>query len=67
MQKALFIASRRIDGLRESLEFKAYRMAPWSEEASDALENSLLSGLVVESKSVLVLTNSSIVDEGMCM
>jgi len=40
LQKALFIASRYLDKLRESIEFKAYRMVPWSEEASDALESS---------------------------
>ncbi len=57
VQKALFIASRYLDRLRESLEFNAYRMGPWSEEASDALENSLLSGLVTESRDALALTS----------
>jgi len=28
IQKALFVASRCIDGLKEALEFKAYRMRP---------------------------------------
>jgi hypothetical protein len=37
----LFIASRHIDGLREVLEFKAYRMGPWSEEVGDAMENAV--------------------------
>ncbi len=57
VQKALFIASRYLSKLRESLEFNAYRMGPWSEEANDALENSLLSGLITESKKGLTLTD----------
>lgn len=56
VQKALFIASRYIGRLGESLEFNAYRMGPWSEEASDALEVLLLDRLVEESERGLTLS-----------
>lgn len=58
VQKALFIASRYIDELSEMLEFNAYRMGPWSEEVSDALEASLVNGLVIESEGGITLTNA---------
>jgi len=57
IQKALFIASRHIDGLREVLEFKAYRMGPWSEEVGDAMENAVYSGLLVASRGGVALTH----------
>jgi len=56
VQKALFVASRYIDDLREALEFKAYRMGPWSEEVEDALEIAALRGMVVTSRDGVVLT-----------
>lgn len=61
IQKALFIASRSIEELNEVLEFKAYRMGPWSEELSDALENAYLSGLVSEVEDGLILTEQGVV------
>jgi len=56
VQKALFVASRYIDNLRETLEFKAYRMGPWSEEVNDVVENAILSGLLISSKNGIALT-----------
>ncbi|MCD6340416.1 MAG: UPF0175 family protein [Desulfurococcales archaeon] len=56
IQKALFVASRYIDGLRETLEFKAYRMGPWSEEINDVVENAILSGLLTPSENGIALT-----------
>jgi len=38
LQKALFLASRYIKKLQEHIEFKLYRMGPWSEEVKDSLE-----------------------------
>ncbi len=58
VQKALFLASGHIEGLDEVLEFKAYRMGPWSEEVNDALEVGRLSGLVSESRSGVLLTET---------
>jgi len=58
VQKALFIASRYLSRLRESLEFNAYRMGPWSGEANDALENAIINRLITETKEGLVLTKS---------
>ena len=57
VQKALFIASRYISELGEMLEFKAYRMGPWSEEVNDALEVAQLSGLVSESSNGVSLSS----------
>jgi len=57
VQKALFVASRYIDGLRETLEFKAYRMGPWSEEINDVVENAVFSGLLAPSKNGIALTS----------
>jgi Uncharacterised protein family (UPF0175). len=62
IQKALFIASRHIDGLREVLEFKAYRMGPWSEEADDVVENAVYSGLLVASRDGVALTHRGITE-----
>jgi len=56
IQKALFVASRYINGLREALEFKAYRMGPWSEEVNDVVESAVLSGLLVVSRDGVTLT-----------
>ncbi len=38
LQKAMFLASRYIDRLQKEVEFKAYRMGPWSEEINDSIE-----------------------------
>lgn len=62
IQKALFVASRYIDGLMEVLEFKAYRMGPWSEEVEDAMENAVYSGLLVASRNGVALTPRGIAD-----
>lgn len=56
IQKALFVASRYIDSLRETLEFKAYRMGPWSEEVNDVIENAVHNGLLVTSRDGVALT-----------
>lgn len=56
LQKGLFILSRHIDELRNIIEFDAYRMGPWSEEVSDALENAILNGFASESRGMIVLT-----------
>jgi Uncharacterised protein family (UPF0175). len=56
IQKALFVASRYIDSLRETLEFKAYRMGPWSEEVNDVIENAIHNGLLVTSRDGVALT-----------
>jgi len=56
IQKALFVASRYIDSLRETLEFKAYRMGPWSEEVNDVIENAIHNGLLVTSRDSVALT-----------
>lgn len=58
LQKALFIASRHLEELRESLEFRAYRMGPWDEEVSDSLENAVVSGLVYEARDGIYLTDA---------
>ncbi|MEM1611316.1 MAG: hypothetical protein QXQ57_06695 [Sulfolobales archaeon] len=58
IQKALFIASRYVEELRELLESAAYRMGPWSEEMNDMLEIARLNGLVSETKNELVLTET---------
>ena len=56
VQKALFIASRYIKRLGEAVEFKAYRMGPWSEEVNDALEAALANGWIRESVTGIELT-----------
>jgi len=56
LQKGLFILSRHIEDLGKIVEFNAYRMGPWSEEVSDALESSVLSGFASESRGVVELT-----------
>jgi len=60
LQKGLFILSRHIEDLGEIAEFNAYRMGPWSEEVSDALESAVLSGLVSESRGVIELTEQGL-------
>jgi len=60
IQKALFIASRNIEELKEILEFKPYRMGTWSEEVSDALENASINGLIHETEDGLVLTEQGV-------
>ncbi len=37
VQKGLYIASKHIEKLNESLEFKMYRTGPWSEEIHDVI------------------------------
>ncbi len=37
VQKGLYIASKHIEKFNESLEFKIYRMGPWSEEIHDVI------------------------------
>jgi predicted HTH domain antitoxin len=57
VQKALFIASMRLQRLSEAVEFRAYRMGPWSEEINDALEAAYANGWVrEESSGEVVLT-----------
>ncbi|MEM0005054.1 MAG: UPF0175 family protein [Desulfurococcaceae archaeon] len=44
IQKALYLASRRLDRLRDVLEFARYRMGYWSEDVHDVLEQLLDNG-----------------------
>lgn len=44
IQKALYLASRRLDRLRDVLEFTRYRMGYWSEDVHDVLEQLLDNG-----------------------
>jgi predicted HTH domain antitoxin len=44
IQKALYLASRRLDRLRDVLEFTRYRMGYWSEEVHDVLTQLLDNG-----------------------
>jgi len=60
LQKGLFILSRHIEDLGKIVEFNAYRMGPWSEEVSDALESAVLSGLASESRGVIELTEQGL-------
>ncbi len=62
IQKSLLMASKYIEELEKLLEFKAYRMGPWSEEVNDALEIALVNGLIsVTSKNEPILTDSGFV------
>mgnify|MGYP001772771266 CR=1 FL=1 len=60
VQKALFIASKHIKELGDLLEFKAYRMGPWSEEVGDALESAVLAGLASLSEGGPALTQQGV-------
>jgi len=53
---ALFVASRHLGWVGEVLEFKAYRMGPWSEEVDDVLEVASHSGLLTVSRGGVALT-----------
>ena len=56
VQKALFLASLYIEELGNLLEFKAYRMGPWSEEVGDMLEYAKLNRLILKTGDGLTLT-----------
>lgn len=56
VQKALYIASKHSRAVADTVEFRAYRMGPWSEEVSDALVLASSSGLVREEGGSLALT-----------
>ena len=60
VQKALFIASKHVKELGDLLEFKAYRMGPWSEEVGDALESAVLAGLASLSEGGPALTQQGV-------
>jgi predicted HTH domain antitoxin len=55
VQKGLYIASKYIEKFNESLEFKAYRMGPWSEEINDVIMQLINNGDLTRDK-ILQLT-----------
>ncbi|MCS7385783.1 MAG: UPF0175 family protein [archaeon GB-1867-005] len=57
IQKALFLASKYINELKEELEFKAYRLGPYSEEVEDIIEVLESSNYTIKNEKRIVLTS----------
>ncbi len=64
IQKALYLASRRLDRLRDVLEFAPYRMGYWSEDVHDVLEQLLDNGDVEVVDGLIALTGQGLYKAG---
>jgi len=60
IQKALFLASKYISELEEELEFKAYRLGPYSEEIEDIIEILESSNCITKNEKGIILTNKGL-------
>lgn len=60
IQKALFLASKYINELKEELEFKAYRLGPYSEEVEDTIEVLESSNYTIKNEKGIALTNKGL-------
>lgn len=60
IQKALYLASRRLERFRDVLEFVPYRMGYWSEDVHDVLKQLLDNGDVKAVDGLIVLTGQGL-------